>query len=197
MTDLALTVAPKSDQLNADDLIVGPRTIEITKVTADMGSKEQPILIYFKGDNNKPYKPCLSMRRVILYVWGKDGNNYVGRSMTLFREPKVTWGGLEVGGIRIRNMSHIDGNITMALTMSKQSRKPYTVKPLVTAPAVVTAPTIIVPTVYEYDMCGSKNHFDELEKRRADAWATMAKEDKPALKAASDTAAARFATAAT
>ena len=32
MIDLSRTVAPKSDQLNADDLIAGPRTIVVTAV---------------------------------------------------------------------------------------------------------------------------------------------------------------------
>lgn len=187
MTDLALTVAPKSDQLNADDLIVGPRTIKITKVSADTSSTEQPIAIYFEGDNNKPFKPCKSMRRVLIHVWGRDGLNYAGRSMTLYRDPKVQFGGLAVGGIRISHMSNMESEMTMALTATRASRKPYTVKPL------VQQPTVNAPTVNEYDMCGSKSHFDELEKRRADAWATMAKEDKPALKAASDAASARFA----
>ena len=61
MTDLGKTIAPKSDQLNADDLISGPRTITITNVAS--GSKDQPINISFEGDNGKPYRPGKSMRR--------------------------------------------------------------------------------------------------------------------------------------
>jgi hypothetical protein len=40
MLDLSDTIAPKSDQLNADDLIGGPRTITITgiKKVADRSS---------------------------------------------------------------------------------------------------------------------------------------------------------------
>lgn len=130
MTDLSTTIIPKSDQMNADDLISGPITITITKVSADPSSGEQPILISFEGDNGKPYKPCKSMRRVMVAVWGKDGAQYPGRSMTLYRDPDVTWGGLKVGGIRISHMTDIDKPITMALTATKQSRKPFTVQPL-------------------------------------------------------------------
>lgn len=130
MTDLSMTIAPKSDQLNADDLIGGAtKTITITKVSL-LGEADQPIAINFQGDNGKPYKPCKSMRRVLVHVWGKDGNSYVGRSLTLFRDEKVKFGGLDVGGIRISHMSHIDSPVTMALTATKASRKPYTVKPL-------------------------------------------------------------------
>jgi hypothetical protein len=130
MTDLSLTIAPKSDQLNADDLIAGPMTIHITKVSANPESAEQPISIFFDGDNGKPYKPCKSMRRVLVQVWGKDGTAYPGRSMVVYRDPKVQFGGLAVGGIRISHMSHIEQDVTMALTATRASRKPFTVKPL-------------------------------------------------------------------
>lgn len=131
MTDLSGTIAPKSDQLNADDLLAAPRTIRVARVTADPGSAEQPVAIYFDGDGGKPYKPCKSMRRVLVACWGADGSQFPGRSMTLYRDPAVTWGGLEVGGIRISHLSHIDREITLALTATKKARKPYTVKPLV------------------------------------------------------------------
>ena len=131
MTDLSKTIDPKSDQMNADDLIAGPKTIKITKVSACPGSAEQPIAIYFEGDNGKPYKPCKSMRRVMVNIWGADGGEYVGLSMTLYRDDKVVFGGLAVGGIRISHMSNIDRDVTLVLTASKASRKPFVVKPLV------------------------------------------------------------------
>ena len=129
MTDLAATIEPKSDQLNADDLIGGPMTIRITAVKGSQ-TKEQPIDIHFDGDNGKPYKPCKSMRRVLVQLWGRDGANYIGRSMTLYRDDHVRFGGVEVGGIRISHMSDIAQETTLALTASKTSRKPFTVKPL-------------------------------------------------------------------
>ena len=130
MTDLSSTIIPKSDQLNSDDLISGPRTVTITKVSADPSSAEQPIAVSFEGDNGKPYKPCKSMRRVMVQLWGSDGSKYPGRSMTLYRDPTVKWGGLEIGGIRISHMSHIDKTVTIALTASRASRKPFTVEPM-------------------------------------------------------------------
>lgn len=130
MTDLGATIAPKSNQLNADDLTAGPRTITITKVSANEGSAEQPINIYFEGDDNRPYLPCKTVRRVLVSVWGRDGASYVGRAMTLYRDPEVTWGGMKVGGIRVSHMSHIERDITMPVTASKTTRKLYTIKPL-------------------------------------------------------------------
>lgn len=125
------TIEPKSDQLNADDLIGQTKTIKITKVAILAG--EQPVALNYEGDNGKPYKPGKSMRRVLVTLWGSDGNNYIGRKMTLYRDDKVMFGGVAVGGIRISHMSDIPEQITMALTASKSNRKPFTVKPLTEA----------------------------------------------------------------
>jgi len=127
--DISQTVAPKSDQLNADDLIAGPRTIRVTRVSK-MSEPDQPIAIYFEGDNGKPYKPGKSMRRVLLRIWGADGTAYAGRRMTLYRDDGVQFGGIAVGGIRISHMSGISSAVTMALTATKARRVPFTVKPL-------------------------------------------------------------------
>ncbi len=134
MVDMSQTIAPKSDQLNADDLIGGPRTITVTRVSGNEGNAEQPVNIFFEGDNGKPFRPCKSMRRVMVKIWGADASKYPGNSMTIYRDPKVKWGGMEVGGIRISHMTGIDQKQTMALTESKQARKPYTVQPLKVEP---------------------------------------------------------------
>lgn len=129
MSSMLGTIVPKSDQLNADDLIGGQsKTIKITSVSILAG--DQPVSLNYEGDNGKPFKPCKSMRRVLVNVWGGDGNAYVGRSMTLYRDDKVKFGGAEVGGIRISHMSDISEPMTMALTATRAQRKPYTVKPL-------------------------------------------------------------------
>lgn len=128
MTDLRATIIPKSDQLNADDLIGRTLDITISKV-ALLGEAEQPIAIHYEGDNGKPYKPCKSMRRVLVAIWGSDGNKFAGRRLRLYRDEKVQFGGMAVGGIRISHMSDIERDHTMALTASKANRKPFTVKP--------------------------------------------------------------------
>lgn len=127
--DLSTTIAPKSDQLNSDDLIAGPRTIRVTKVTAG-SAPEQPVSIHFDGDGGKPYKPCKSMRRVLVKVWGPDGAKYAGRSMTIYRDEGVVFGGQAVGGIRISHVTGIDAPVVMALTASKAKRAPFTIRPL-------------------------------------------------------------------
>ena len=128
MNDMHATIIPKSDQLNADDLIGREMTIKITGVTITPG--EQPVAVHFEGDNGKPYKACKSICRVMVSAWGSDSKKYIGRSMTLYRDAKVKWGGMEVGGIRISHMSDIGEDMTMALTVTRANKKPFTVRPL-------------------------------------------------------------------
>ena len=141
MSDMLQTIVPKSDQLNADDLIGKDLTIKITRV--EIKSGEQPISIYFDGDEGKPYKCCKSMARVMVSAWGADSKKYVGRMMTLYRDPKVKWAGMEVGGIRISHMSDIGEDMTMALTVTRSNKKPFTVRPL--DPATINAPPTAAP----------------------------------------------------
>lgn len=129
MSNMLPTIIPKSDQLNADDLIGGRTlTIKITKVSILAG--EQPVALSYEGDSGKPYKPGKSMRRVLVSVWGSDANKYIGRSLTVYRDEKVKFGGDAVGGIRISHMSDIAEPVTIALTATRTSRKPFTIRPL-------------------------------------------------------------------
>ena len=86
--DLSHTIVPKSDQLNADDLIAGNITITVTDIKAS-DSPDQPVIIHYENDNGRPYKPCKSMRRVLIQAWGANGKQWIGKSMTLYRDPDV------------------------------------------------------------------------------------------------------------
>ncbi len=127
--DMAQFVEAKSDQLNADDLIGAPRIITVRKVTGNDG--DQPVSIYFEGDNNKPFKPCKTMRRVLLAVWGRNAADYVGRSMRIYRDDSVTFGGLNVGGIRISHMSHIEKDMMVVVMKTKGKKAGIKIEPLV------------------------------------------------------------------
>lgn len=127
--NLSPTIVPKSDQLNADDLIGGPLTIRINAVKS--GNAEQPVSIYYDGDNGRPYKPSKGMRRVLVSMWGSDGAAYIGRRLTLYRDPTVTFGPDTTGGIRISHASDIVEPVELALTVKRGKRKPFVVEPLV------------------------------------------------------------------
>jgi len=139
MDDMSETVVPKSDQLNADDLIAGPMTIKINRVVVKKGEPQQPVSIFYDGDEKHPYKPSLGMRRALMLAWGKSSSEYVGKSLTLFNEKTIKFGKSETGGIRISHMSHVDKPVRFALTISRGQRIPYTIKVLeVAVPADMT-----------------------------------------------------------
>ena len=111
--NFADTIKTKSDQLNADDFIgKDDLIITITEVKCN-DKQDQPVSIHYKGDNGKPFKPCLSMRKLIAYAWGVDESQFIGRSMTLFRDASVKWAGENVGGIRIKAMSNVESKLSV------------------------------------------------------------------------------------
>jgi len=122
------TIQARSDQLNADDLI--GNTIVATVLSVKRGDAEQPIVIEITG--HKPYKPCKSMRRVLVACWGIDAKNWIGKSMQLYNDPEVTWGGVKVGGIRISAVSDIDADITLMLAKSRAKKAAVLIKRLQT-----------------------------------------------------------------
>lgn len=133
--DLTESIAPKSDQLNAEDLLTGPRTFTVAKV--EQGTAEQPVNVHLVEFPGRPFKPSKTVRRIMVAAWGKDSAAYVGRRMTLYRDPAVRFGGMDVGGIRVSHMSHLDKRLVIALTTTRGKRAPFAVEPL-TEPAAPT-----------------------------------------------------------
>ncbi len=128
--DLASFAEAKSDQLGGDDLIGGPRTITITGVTGAIEEGKKRAIIHFDGDNGKPFKPCKTMLRLMMAVWGTRARNYVGKSLTVYRDPDVTFGALATGGVRISHMSHMESDTAVILTLKKGKKGVVKVKPL-------------------------------------------------------------------
>ena len=137
--DLTESIAPRSDQINADDLIAGPMTVTVTEVRA--GSAEQPVSILTAETPGRPYKPSKSMRRVLVTAWGAESANYVGRRMTLYRNAQIKFGGDTVGGIEISNLSDIPKRVSIALTVTRGKKKAFSVDPLPNAPKPIPDPT--------------------------------------------------------
>ena len=123
------TIQPKSDQLNADDLIGGSKTIKISQIKV-YDREVQPVEISYEGDEGKPYKPSLGMSRVLVQLWVEDEQVYIGRSLTLYRNDSVKFGGYEVGGIRISHASDIKEPTRVLETVAKGKRQPITINPL-------------------------------------------------------------------
>jgi hypothetical protein len=130
ITDLRPTIVPKSDQLNAEQLLGGPMTVSITDVRIG-SSAEQPISVHYENENGRPYKPCKTMRKVLIFAWGPDGREWIGRSLTLYNDPQVKFGGDEVGGIRISHMTDIERDVQVSLTATRGKKALHTIKRLV------------------------------------------------------------------
>lgn len=129
VADLRFSIVPKSDQLNSEQLLHGPITITVTDVRIG-SSDEQPISVHYEGENGRPFKPCKTMRKVLIFAWGPDGREWVGRSMSLYCDPQVRFGGAEVGGIRISHMTDIEKQIKVSLTATKGKKALHTIDPL-------------------------------------------------------------------
>ena len=126
--DLRSTTVPKSTQLNADQLIVGPMDLRITDVQIGPDEK-QPIAVHYENEAGRPFLPCLTMRRVLLAAWGHDGRDWVGKGLRVFHDPQVRFGGEDVGGVRISHMTDIPGRrIELKLTASKGKKVLYTIE---------------------------------------------------------------------
>jgi hypothetical protein len=119
----AKTIEAKSDQLNSDDLMAGPITVTITDVKVNENTDQQPVSISFTGDNGKPWKPSKSMRRALMLKWGSDEKAFIGRSLTLFRDPTIRWAGQEVGGVSISHMTDMADDSRFLLTSSRGQKK--------------------------------------------------------------------------
>lgn len=125
--DLTESIAPRSDQINADDLVGGPITYTVREVIA--GKAESPF-DFLLVETDRAYRPSKTMRRVIVAAWGPEAANYVGRRLTLYREPSIKFGGQTVGGIRVSHMSHIDQRVEVMLQVTRGKREKFTVDPL-------------------------------------------------------------------
>lgn len=130
--DITPFIQAKSDQLNADDIIGGPITARITNVRVT-GGDQQPVTVELDG-GHKPWKPCKTTMRVLAALWGPRAGEWVGRSVRLYRDPTVRYGGVEVGGIRISGMSHIDKPKVLTLSSSKKTKTEYRIEVLKDAP---------------------------------------------------------------
>lgn len=138
MDDISGTLTAKSNQLNADDLLGGPITVRIVRVLAG-DSAEQPVAVHIDG-GHRPWMPCKTTRRILAALWGPKTGPWIGRSITLYRDSEVKWGGQQVGGIRIRAMSHIDSVTRLALQETKKSKAMHEIHPLRVENAAATNP---------------------------------------------------------
>lgn len=135
--DISETLAPNSDQLDAIDLLGGPRTFTIAGVSK--GNAEQPVNIQL-AEFPRVWRPGKSMRRVLAACWGTDASVWVGRRVTLYCDETIRFGTEVVGGTRISHLSHIDKPRSVPLLVSRGKSATFRVQPLPQTPDTTTAP---------------------------------------------------------
>ena len=134
--NLSQAIIAKSDQLNADDLISGPRTFTIKEVRR--GDADQPVAIVLaEFPDKRPFKPSKTVLRLFAYAWGEETDEWPKNPrVTLYRDASVKWAGQEIGGIRVSHMSHIDWlhkgatELKVALSESKGKKSLWRVEGL-------------------------------------------------------------------
>lgn len=130
MLDLSMTTkSNKSDQLNVDDLISGPLMVQVEHV-ALVNDQQQPVHIFYHGCNGRPFKPCLTVRRILLKFWGEDGERWAGKWLNLYVDKNVSFGKQKcIGGIRVNALSHItEGLHKVKLTSGRGIKTEYSIE---------------------------------------------------------------------
>lgn len=123
-------IEPRSDQMNSMDLLGGERTLTITDVKV-FDSPDQPVHIWFaEFPQGRPFKPSKTVNRILVAAWGHDESVYIGRRLTLYRDPEIVFGKERVGGIRVKAMSHIPKKFSVVLASSKGKTSPWVIEPL-------------------------------------------------------------------
>lgn len=115
--DITDALAPKSDQLDAVDLLGSPpRVFTITDVSE--GNAEQPVNIRL-AEFPRVWRPSKGMLRVLAHCWGKETPVWVGRKVELYTDPDVMFGKERVGGVRISRVSHISNRTTVPMIVGR------------------------------------------------------------------------------
>lgn len=153
--DISDTLVANSNQMNAADIMGTTPTVRVVNVERQSDDK-QPIRVYLTG-GFKPWYPCKTVRRILSEAWGADAGKWIGRSLTLYREPTVVYAGEEVGGIRVSALSDIPGTMTIKLK-ERKTGKPTEYKI-----------TKLVPAA-DMDLPTFKRWLSDAMKRDADPW---------------------------
>lgn len=159
-------ISNKSDQLNCDDFKSGPVTVTIKSVSVVSG--DQPLVIRLEG-GHKPFKPCLTMRRVLAELYGENGKDWIGKRITLYLDKKEGMnlgGGIKSGGVRISHAEGIKSDVYVSYIMTRGKRGVWKVSPLVikdsTDESVKEALSLISQACTGKDIKNIKSRFSSL-----------------------------------
>lgn len=164
---MKITAEPRSDQWNADDFTGGPRTFTVAGVKP--GAAEQKYDIELVEGEGRAWRPPLGMLRVLMHAWGDEASVWVGRRVTLFKDPTVRFGKEVPGGIRISHLSHIGNKpLNVPITVARGTRRTFTVQPLPDAPKPTPATPAGSPT-WRAQADAAMGNVPELQRIYAEA----------------------------
>jgi len=141
--DLTKALAPKSDQIDATDLIGSPPQVFTITAVSENGSEladQQPVNIRLE-ETTKFYRPSKGMLRVLADNWGKNVQDWVGRKVELYGEPEVYFGKEKRGGTRISRLSDIPRSKTTLVNPRGGKGAYWSVEPLPVTPPPTPEPT--------------------------------------------------------
>ncbi len=170
--EVLASIVPRSDQMNTEDCVAtGPVTVTVAGVRR--GSKEQPIIIDLEG-RDRPYKPCKTVRRLLIAIWSDDPKRWVGQSITIYADPDVVYAGVRVGGLRVSHATGIDKPKTLMLTKTRGKKAEVTIQPLQT-----TLP--LTPKDQEYIDTARKELEDAVSMNELKGYGATLKEKSKAI----------------
>lgn len=129
--DIRAATKPRSDQLNFENFLTGPQTFTVAKVTP--GDRDHPVFIYMAECPATPYKPSKGMLKCIAQPdgWGDKSSQWTGKAITLYGDPTVIYGGVEVGGIKVYALEGIESDYETLISARRGVRKPHLIKKIV------------------------------------------------------------------
>lgn len=129
---MKITAEPRSDQINAEDFLSGPKTYTIAGIRD--GTAEQKYDIALEGEQ-RVWRPPLTVLRTLMKAWESDDSaDWIGKRVTLYCDESVSFGRERVGGIRVSHVSGIEKPVTVSVTATRGKRTKVTVQPLPDAP---------------------------------------------------------------
>lgn len=155
---MKINTTPRSDQYNADDFVgSSAKTFTIANVTEGTaeGARHD---VHLEGEQ-RVWRPPVTVLRLLAEAWGDDGDNWIGKRVTLYKDAKVRFGSDTPGGIRVSHMSDLPGNrkLTVPVTATRGRKTLVTVEPLPDAPPPTPAAPKAGPTA-----AGIIDAFDRL-----------------------------------
>ena len=126
---MKIEVESRTDQINADDLVGRSETYTIAGIRPGVATTKYDIdLVETPG---RCWRPPITMQKLLVIAWGDEAADWIGRRVTLYTDPTVSFGKDKVGGIRISHLSHITEPVQANLLVTRGKRKLLTVQPLI------------------------------------------------------------------